>query len=118
MKSMGKSLVLVLILLLPWACTTTPDAEELPDNESLVQEEHEPTPPAATPGEAQESAWPVTRLRIKGVRGARITFEVSGTPDFVVKALLDFSGDADHRSWVKSFSPLERRGEMDLTQER
>ena len=110
----GTHFILVLCLMLTAACTTTPDAEELPDNEKLVQEEpvhsaQEASPPAAG---TKEPSWPVRRLKIKGVRGARITFEATGTPEFIAKALLDFEGDAGHRSWVKSFAPLPPLGKL------
>lgn len=110
MKTRRISLLVLLCLTLSVSCTTTPDAEELPEDDSLVKavpkEAVEPVAPTAEP------KIPVTKLTLKGVRGGKISFVVQGSPREVAQSLLDFSGKADHRSWVKSFEALPGKGQM------
>ncbi|MFT7617166.1 MAG: hypothetical protein ACI97A_000800 [Planctomycetota bacterium] len=110
MKTRSLALLVLFGLALLMGCTSTPDAEELPEDETLVKTQPKvETPPPET---VRTPQIPVTRLKIKGVRGGKISFDVQGIPSEIAAQLLDFDQDADHRSWVKKFEPLPKKGKM------
>ncbi len=99
-------------LLLALGCTSTPNASELPADESAVQTIVQEESPKTEAKPAQDPPIPVSRLNLKGVKGGKITFLVVGTPSEVADALLNFDLGADHRSWAVRFETLEGKKGM------
>ncbi len=111
MGSRPNMIVAFLLLALGLSCTTTPEVEELPTDEAAVQTI--PAEPRRAPTSKEDGEEiPVSRLKIKGTRGGKITFTAPGRPEQIAQSLLDFTDSADHRSWVKKFKALPARGKM------
>ncbi len=88
------------------ACTTTPGADALPDDET-TRNATQTANPLPTPEETvQPVAVMYETLTYKGVRGGRITFETDGSPDEVLSMLLDFDHARGRRSWAKAYESL------------
>ncbi|MCA9323386.1 MAG: hypothetical protein KDB53_21810 [Planctomycetes bacterium] len=110
MKRATTPIALVLIFGLA-ACTTTPDATELPPEEGgariqvieappAVEGAEPPTPPAGEPEVHYEA------LALKGVRGGLIRCEIDGRPEDIKAMLLDFAHAAGRRAWARSYEFL------------
>ncbi len=105
--------LVILILAAGPACTSLPEAEELPEGPGASPIEELPRPTGEPTTEEREQ--PVTRLRLKDVRGGELNFDLPGGPAAVAEALLDFANASGHRAWAPKIEALPPRGETLLS---